>query len=140
MALVFLYAAVWRPIAALFRRATVTGWDSRRWSTWLAGVASGLNLLFIVGFPVTFLGRVEGGVPEFLYGVPVLAAGLLLVTPVTAMLGVAAAIAVAGIWQDGRTSVTARLAHALVAIALLSFAVFAWYWHLMPGYSTTRVT
>jgi hypothetical protein len=99
-----------------------------------------LNLLFIVGFPLTFLGRVEGGVPEFLYGVPVLAARLLLVTPVTAMLGVAAAIAVVGIWRDGRTSMAVRCAHSLVAIALLSFAVFAWYWHLMPGYSTMRVT
>jgi CubicO group peptidase (beta-lactamase class C family) len=132
MALVFLYAAVWRPIAALVHRKRVTGWDSRRWSTWLAGVASALNLLFIFGFPLTFLGRIEGGVPEFLYGVPVRAVRLLLITPVTAMLGVAAAIAVVGIWQDGRTSMTARLAHSLVAIALLSFVAFAWYWHLMP--------
>jgi hypothetical protein len=64
--------------------------------------------------------------------VPVLLARLLLITPVTAMLGVAVAIAVVGMWQDGRTSTTARLAHSLVAIALLSFIVFAWYWHLMP--------
>jgi hypothetical protein len=110
----------------------MTGWDSLRWFTWLAGVASALNLLFTVGFPLTFLGRVEGGVPEFLYGVPVLAARLLLIPPVTAMVSGAATIAVVGIWLDGRTAMTARLAHAVVAIALLSFVAFARYWHLMP--------
>jgi hypothetical protein len=35
-------------------------------------------------------------------------------------------------WLDGRTSMTARLAHSLVIIALLGFVLFAWYWHLMP--------
>jgi hypothetical protein len=132
MALVFLYAAVWPLIAAVVRRTRVIGWDSRRWSVVLAGIASALNLLFIVGFPLTFLGRIEGGVPEFLYGVPILTAGLLLVPPVTAMVSVAAALAVVGIWLDGRTSITTRLAHSLVIIALLSFVAFAWYWRLMP--------
>jgi hypothetical protein len=132
MALAFLYAAVWRPLTVVVRRTRVIGWNSTRWSTWLAGIASALNLLFIVGFPLTFLGRIEGGVPEFLYGVPVLTASLLLIPPVTAMLGVAVALAVVGIWLDGRTSMTARLAHSLVTIALLSFVLFAWHWHLMP--------
>jgi hypothetical protein len=98
----------------------------------MAAVASALNLLFIAGFPLTFLGRIEGGVPQFFYGVPVLAAGLLFIPPATAMLSVAAALAAVGMWLDGRTSMTARLAHSLVIIALLGFVLFAWYWHLMP--------
>ena len=97
-----------------------------------AQVKSALNLLFIVGFPLTFLGRIEGGVPEFLYGVPMSAARLLRIPPVTAMVSIAATIAVVGIWLDGRTGMTARLAHAVVAIGLLSFVAFAWYWRLMP--------
>jgi len=132
MVLPFLYAAVWRPIAVLVHRTRVVGWDSRRWSAWLAGIASALNLVVLVGFPLAFFGRMEGGVPEFVYGVPVAAARLLLIPPVTAMVSVAAAIAVVGVWRDRRTSMTTRFAHSLVAVALLSFVVFALYWHLMP--------
>jgi hypothetical protein len=132
MALVFLYAAVWRPLAALRHRSR-GGSDSRRWFTWVAGVASALNLLFLVGFPLAFLGRMEGGVPQFLYGVPLVAACLLLIPPVTATAGIAASIMVVRIWRDGRASMTMRLEHSLVAIALLSFVMFAWYWRLMPS-------
>jgi CubicO group peptidase (beta-lactamase class C family) len=152
MAVAFLHAAVWRPLAAVVQGPRVAGWDARRLSAWLAGVASVLNLLFLVGFPLAFLGRIEGGVPEFLYGLPALAAYLLLIPPVTAMLGAAASLAVVGVWLDGpdsalrassrsrrsaareggRTSLTARLAHSVVALALLAFVVFAWYWRLLP--------
>jgi CubicO group peptidase (beta-lactamase class C family) len=131
MTLVFLYAAVWRPIVAIVQGTRTDGWDSRRWFTWLAGIASALNLLFLIGFPLAFFGRMEGGVPEFLYGVPVLAARLLLIPPVTAIVSVATVTAVVGIWLDGRVPMATRLAHSLVAIALLSFVVFAWYWNLM---------
>jgi hypothetical protein len=132
MMLAFFYAAIWRPLAAVVHRTRVVGWDPLRWSTWLAGIASALSLLVIVGFPLAFLGRVEGGVPEFLYGVPVLATGLLFIPPITTMVSVAATAAVVGIWLDGRTGMAARLAHAVVAIALLSFVVFAWLWRLIP--------
>jgi CubicO group peptidase (beta-lactamase class C family) len=133
MILVFVYAAIWRPVAAVVRRTHGAGWNAARWTTWLAGVAAGLNLVFIVGFPLTFLGRLEGGVPEFLYGVPTLAAGLLLIPPITGMLSMGAVIAVAALWRDGRASLTARFTHSLVALALLSFIVFAWYWRLMSA-------
>jgi CubicO group peptidase (beta-lactamase class C family) len=132
MALVFLYAAVWRPLAGVVRRTRRSGVDSRRPSIWLGGIASALNLLCLVGFPLAFLGRMEGGIPEFLYGLPVLAAALLLIPPVTAVMGVAAAISIIRIWRDERTSITARLAHSVVAVALVAFSVFAWYWRLMP--------
>jgi hypothetical protein len=132
MALVFVYAAVWRPLAVMVHKTRAAGWDSRRWSAWLSGIACALNLLFLVGFPLAFVGRLEGGVPQFLYGVPVVAARLLVIPPITAILGAAASIVVVRIWRDGRTSLTARLEHSVVAIALLSFIVFAWYWRLMP--------
>ncbi|MGH9384782.1 MAG: serine hydrolase domain-containing protein [Vicinamibacterales bacterium] len=35
MVLVFLYAALWRPIAGFLQRSHATVWDSKRWSTWL---------------------------------------------------------------------------------------------------------
>jgi hypothetical protein len=133
MALIFLYAVAWRPLVAMLRRRMrVASWNARRVSTWLGGIASALNLVFLVGFPLAFLGRTEGGFPDFVYGVPVVASRLLLIPPVTASMGVAASIAVVGIWRDGRASMAARFEHSLVAVALLSFDVFAWYWHLLP--------
>lgn len=65
MTLLFLYAAVWRPIAAIARKTRIAGWDSRQWSAWLAGIASALNLMVLVAFPLAFFGRMEGGVPAF---------------------------------------------------------------------------
>jgi CubicO group peptidase (beta-lactamase class C family) len=132
MALLFLYAAVWRPIAVVVRRARVAVRDSRRPVAWLAGAACALNLVFMISFPLAFLGRIEGGVPEFLYGVPPPAAALLLIPPVTAVLSIAASIAVVGNWWNKRGSIAERLGNSFVAIALLSFVVFAWYWRLLP--------
>jgi hypothetical protein len=110
----------------------VAGSASQRWFTWLTSAASALNLLFIVGFPLTFLGRIEGGVPEFIYGVPNLTIGLLFIPPVTALAGIAGAIAAVGAWLGGGASRAVRLGDWVVVVALLSFAVFAWYWNLMP--------
>jgi hypothetical protein len=82
MALIFLYAVAWRPLVAMLRRRMrVTSWDARRVSTWLGGIASALNLVFLVGFPLAFLERTEGGFPDFVYGVPVVASRLLLIPP-----------------------------------------------------------
>jgi CubicO group peptidase (beta-lactamase class C family) len=134
MALAFLYAAVWRPLAAAARGAPITGSDSRRWSVWLAATASALNLVFMICFPLAFLGPVEGGVPEFVYGASALASSLLIIPPVTAMLSIGAAIAALRIWRDARGSHAARVEHMLVACTLLAFVPFALYWHLMAPF------
>jgi CubicO group peptidase (beta-lactamase class C family) len=131
IALVFLYAAAWRPLRGLWRARRVKGWDGARWWTWLGGIASALNLVFLVGFPLAFLGRIEGGFPDFVYGVPAGARLLLLIPPVTAFIGVAVSIAVLAAWRKAETS-AAVLGDSVVAIALLSFVVFAWYWNLVP--------
>ena len=134
MALAFGYAAAWRPIAARLRRRTHgAGWDARRWAIWLGGMASALNLLFLAGFPLVFLGRIEGGFPDFVYGVPILARLLLLIPPVTTVVGIAVCVAVVALWRDERSSITERIAHALVAFALLGFIGFAWYWKLLAA-------
>jgi CubicO group peptidase (beta-lactamase class C family) len=132
MVLVFLYAAAWRPLAAIFRRKRISERDTTRWSIWLSGMASALNLLFIVGFPLAFFGRIEGGVPHFLYGIPGVAAWLLFIPPLSAMLTIAGVVAVVGVWRDARAPAKARLQHSVVAFALVAFLVFAWYWRLMP--------
>jgi hypothetical protein len=98
MVLVFLYAAVWRPVAAVTQRVRLTGWDSTRCSMLLSGIAGALNLPFLIGFPLAFFGRIEGGVPQFLYGVPVVAACLLFVPLLTAIFAIGTLIAVVTIW------------------------------------------
>jgi hypothetical protein len=128
MVLAFLYASVWRPLAAAVRGRRAAGWDSVRWSVWLAGVASALNLVFLAGFPLAFVGRIEGGVPAFLYGVPPLAAGLLFIPRLTAWLAVATLIALTGVWRSARVSPASRTAHTLVACALVAFIAFMRYW------------
>jgi len=103
-----------------------------KWSAWLAGVASALNLVFVIGFPVVFLGDMARGVPEFVYGVPKIALALLLIPPLTGTLAVATSVAVVGIWRDRRYRLSTRLEHTVVCAALLSFVAFTiYYWRVM---------
>jgi hypothetical protein len=130
MVLVFLYAAVWRPIASFKRSHRVDASKSSRWSRWMGSTASALNLVLVVGFPISFLGRIEGGLPDFVYGVPVAARALLLVPPITGIMACATLIAVVADFRNPRRS-PPRLADYLVVVALLSFLAFAWYWNLL---------
>lgn len=137
MAFVFLYAAAWRPLGAM-RRFSMRGqsWDATRVAAWLGGIASALNLVFLLGFPLTFIGGMEGGLPDFVYGVPPVTRILLFIPPITAFMAIAASVAVVGIWRGARTPMAERLAHSLVALALLSFVLFAWNWKLLPAWTT----
>jgi CubicO group peptidase (beta-lactamase class C family) len=132
MVLVFLYAAVWRSIASLRRKQLLTSGETRGPSRWLGSTASALNLVFLVGFPIAFLGRIEGGLPDFVYGVPLAARALLLVPVVTGIIAVATLISVVVDFRNPRTS-PRRLVDCLVVAALLSFVAFAWYWNLLPS-------
>ena len=131
MVLVFLYAAVWRPIASFKRSHRVDASRSGRWSRWMGSTASALNLVLLVGFPISFLGRIEGGLPDFVYGVPIAARALLLVPPITGIMAFATLIAVVADSRNPRAS-PPRLAGCLVVVALVSFFAFAWYWNLFP--------
>jgi hypothetical protein len=133
MVVVFLYASAWRPLAAAIGRKRSAGWEITRWSMWLAGSASALNLLFLAGFPLAFIGRLEGGIPQFVYGVPVAAAYLLLIPPCTAILTLAAIIALAAMWRNARVSLKVRIEHSVVGLALIALIAFAWYWRLTPA-------
>ena len=141
MTLAFGYAGLGRPLVAVVRSLRhrdahpspreasfgFNGWDPIRWSMWLAGVASGLNLVFLVAFPVVFFGDMAGGVPAFVYGVPSMVRVLLLIPPATGVLAVATLVATFHIWRDGRPGLLIRLEHTLVVVALLSFVAFTLY-------------
>jgi CubicO group peptidase (beta-lactamase class C family) len=145
MTLAFTYAGLVRP-AFLFvraRRRRVTGSAlqrescdrgesrARRLSASLTGIASGLNLVFLVAFPVAFFGRMADGIPDFVYGVPRAASILLLIPPTTAAIAVAASVTLFFVWREQQARLPFCIAQSLVGAALLSFIAFTVYWRLM---------
>jgi CubicO group peptidase (beta-lactamase class C family) len=145
MGLVFVYAGFAKPVFAtavwvLRRDESLSPHDGparpndphpARQASWLGGIASALNLLFIVMLPLVFLGDLSAGLPEFVYGVPKVALVLLVIPPVTAALAVATSTAVFSMWRDRRLRLVTRLEHTVVCAALLSFVAFTIYWRLM---------
>ena len=117
-------------MAAMFIYAC---WDALWRSRWLTGAAALLNLLFVVGFPLAFIGRVAGGMPAFVYGVPPLARLLLLIPPVTTLLTLAAAVVLIRGSRSARAPVSELVRHWLVMTALMSFVAFAAWWHVLDG-------
>jgi CubicO group peptidase (beta-lactamase class C family) len=138
MALVFSWASCVRPALAVYARMRrrkggrrIEGWRATAWTPWLTSTASGLNLLFIVSFPVVFVGSSSGGLPAFVYGVPSVALVLLLIPPVTAILAAASSIAVVSMWRNSRSHrLATRVECTIVCGALLSFVSFTLYWRL----------
>jgi hypothetical protein len=125
------FHAVWLlGMAAIFVYAC---WDGLRRSRWLTGVASALNLVFIVGFPLAFIGRISGGAPAFFYGVPVLARALLILPLVTTGMTVAAALVLIRAWRDDRSQMPDRVKQTIVVMALVGFVAFAGYWRVLDG-------
>jgi CubicO group peptidase (beta-lactamase class C family) len=131
MALVFIYAGVWRPVSRTVRGVSPEPAAALRWSLWLTGVASGLNLIFLVAFPIAFFGDMEGGMPDFVYGTPAAARALLTVPPTTSVLALAAAIVLIAVWRNPGCRLRTRLEHTAVATTLLSFVAFARYWRFV---------
>jgi hypothetical protein len=128
MLAVFLSAVVAWPLGWLVRR-----WRKRspvappawRRSRWLAGVASGLNLVALVALPLAvFSGQLS-------YGVPPLVAGLLVLPLVTAVLAAGMAGAAILAWKNGYGPVLGRLHYSLVTLAALTFIAWAVYWNLL---------
>lgn len=124
---------MWRPVVGFVLKRGRGTRELSQWSARLASVASVLNLVLLVGFPLAFLGRIEGGVPAFVYGVPAVASALLLIPPVTTVLTVGALISLGNMWRDRWLSIHTRMAFSCVVTALLAFAALAWYWRLLVG-------
>jgi hypothetical protein len=89
--------------------------------------------IFMVGFPLAFVGRVAGGMPAFVYGVPAPARVLLLIPPVTALLTLAAAVVAIRGSRRARAPLAELVGDWLVVIALMSFIAFAGWWHVLDG-------
>jgi CubicO group peptidase (beta-lactamase class C family) len=119
MAVIFLYAV----------------WDAFRRSRWVTGAPALLNLVFMVGFPLAFVGDVAGGMPAFVYGVPATARALLLLPPLSAALTLFAAIALIRSSRRARPSRAELIRRAVILTALVSFVLFAAGWRVLGAAS-----
>ncbi|MBN1136001.1 MAG: serine hydrolase [Anaerolineae bacterium] len=114
------------------------GWFLRRWrkcspvappawrrSRWLAGAASGLNLVTLVALPLTVFSG------QLFYGVPLLVTGLLVIPLVTTVLAIGMVGAAILAWKNSYGSVLGRLHYSLVTLAALTFIAWTAYWNLL---------
>jgi CubicO group peptidase (beta-lactamase class C family) len=130
MVVVFIYAVA-APIHRRWKRDDDDRRSTKSGPRRLVSIASALNLLFLFTFPVAFVGRIEGGFPEFVYGVPVAAAALLYIPVITGILAILAVVTLATDLRDSRSG--PRIADSWTVVALLSFVAFAAYWNLLPA-------
>jgi hypothetical protein len=129
--LVFLSAFFIWPIRPLIRRLRGKNFQierqpSRAWL--LAGLVGTLNLVFIIGFPVSlwFYGawKLAYGVPTFAIAflcLPLIATALTLALPVFTVQG----------WTNKYWSVMARSHYSLITLAALAFIPFLIYWNVL---------
>jgi CubicO group peptidase (beta-lactamase class C family) len=106
--------------------------DARRRSRWLTGAAAALNLIFLVGFPLAFIGHITGGMPAFAFGVPPVARVLLVIPPLTTALTLAAAVAFVRAARRPHSNLELTR-NAVIVIALMGFVAFAACWQVLDG-------
>lgn len=130
-ALVFVSAAIVYPITPLIRRLQGKQFQvERRLSqAWmLAGVASTLNLVFLIGFPLSLWLL---GVWKLIYGVPPIVIALLCIPLVTTPLAIGLPFVTLFAWKDKYWSVLKRWHYSLIALAAVIFVPVLAYWNLL---------
>ena len=94
----------------------------------LVGLASALNLVFLVGLAVAVF-KIDQW--EFVYGVPPVLIALLVIPLVTTILTVGLPIIAALIWESEYWSVIGRLHYSLITLSALAFIPFLRFWNLL---------
>jgi len=98
------------------------------WALRTAGTVGLLNLVFLIGFPLSLW---IIGVWKLAYGVPTVVIALLCLPMLaTALTGVLAAVAIAT-WTQKRWTLGRRLHYSVVTLAALAFIPFLTYWNLL---------
>jgi CubicO group peptidase (beta-lactamase class C family) len=129
LAAVFLSPLIVWPIGGLLRRVRKhpsSGTGASKWARWLAGIASGLNLIFMAVLLFTF-GE------DLVFGMSPIILGLLTVPIITSLLAVVLLGATVLAWIKGYWSIIGRAYYSLITLAALVFVAFANYWNLL-GY------
>jgi hypothetical protein len=124
--LLFLSTLAW-PIRLLFKHRSAKTDRLARTARWLAGGASMLNLLFIIGLVV-----LSAIAPTLLiYSIPSQLNVLLAIAIIATIIALGSAAFTALVWKNGYWSIAVRLHFSLVVIALLAFAWWLNNWNLL---------
>jgi CubicO group peptidase (beta-lactamase class C family) len=129
--LVFLSAFFIWPIRPLIRRLRGKNFQierqpSRAWL--LAGVVGTLNLVFIIGLPLSLW---LYGAWKLAYGVPAFAIAFLSLPPIATVLTLGLAVFTVLGWKNKYWSVIARSHYSLITLAALAFIPLLTYWNLL---------
>lgn len=128
---VFFWAAIIWPIEPLIRRlrgkhVQVERRLSQAWI--LAGAIATLNLVFIIGFPLSLW---LIGVWKLVYGVPAVVVALLCIPVLTTVLTLGLPIFTALAWKNKYWSKGRQLQYSFITLAALVFIPFLAYWNLL---------
>ncbi|MBD2307764.1 serine hydrolase [Chroococcidiopsis sp. FACHB-1243] len=130
-AVMFLSAAIIYPILPLIRR-----WRGKQFrverrlsQAWiLAGLIGTLNLVFLIGFPLSLW---LYGVWKLVYGVPVVAIAFLCIPLLTTVLTLGLFIFTAVAWRNNYWSLMRRAHYSFITLAALMFIPFLTYWNFL---------
>lgn len=109
------------------------GW---RWSReglgrlahWLAGMASALFVLFVIGFTIVLTAQGEG---ELVYGATPLLLVVLLLGMLAAILTLGVAVSAFLVWRERVWNLVGRIFYTLVAVAAVAFVWELAFWNLL---------
>lgn len=130
-AIMFLSAFIMYPTIAIIRllwrkSAKIERQFNGAWI--IAGLASTLNLIFLIGLPLSLY---LIGFWKLVYGVPTIVIALLILPLITTFLSLALIIFAIVIWKYKYWSTLSRLHYSLVTLAALIFVPFLAYWNLL---------
>lgn len=120
------YLILW-PIIMLVRRLfgrRSSNTTASKWALLLAGITSGLNLVFIVGLFLTFGEKLVFGmnpIIPFLMVIPLVTAAMTLIMLVMIVVS----------WKNGYWSIPGRIHYTFLTLASLLFIIWTNYWNII---------
>lgn len=97
----------------------------------LASLTSLLNLIFLIGFPIAFLGNQSGGIPDFFFGLSWTTLALLCLPILAAVLTCPAFYFVLARWRKKELTNAKSIYYAIVLSVNLGFVPYLSYWNLL---------
>lgn len=124
--ILFLSTLIW-PIGWIFNRGPIKPEGLDKAARWLAGGASMLNLLFMIGLAVMS----SIALTILIYSIPPPLIALFAAAIIAAIMALASTAFTVLAWKDGYWSIAGRLHYTLVVIALLAFILWLNNWNLL---------
>ena len=129
--LLFLSTLIW-PVGLIINRCPSKPKEPKKLAIaarWLAGGASVINLLFLMGLLSLFLAKPADA--EFLYSLSTFLLVLLATSMIAAILAIGSAVFAAMAWKGSYWSLPGRIHYTLVALSLLAFVWWLNNWNML---------